>query len=72
MEKQLKIPKRHASLEKKKARAGYLFVAPFLVGVILIYLPILLDSIWFSFNNINIDVVGENRVIVLLPQGFKY
>mgnify|MGYP002675475109 CR=1 FL=1 len=72
MEKQLRIPKRHASLEKKKARAGYLFVAPFLVGVILIYLPILLDSIWFSFNNINIDVVGENRVIVLLPQGFKY
>ncbi len=74
MDKQLRIPKRHASLEKRKARAGYLFVAPFLIGVLLIYLPILLDSIWFSFNNVNIavDPATNNRIIVLTPQGFKF
>ncbi len=50
MEKQLKIKKiRGASLERKKAMAGYVFVLPFLLGIILVYLPILLDSILFSF-----------------------
>ena len=50
MEKTLKIPKRRrASLTARKARKGYLFVAPFVIGIILIYIPILLDSIWFSF-----------------------
>ena len=74
MDKQLRIPKRHASLEKRKARAGYLFVAPFLIGVLLIYLPILLDSIRFSFNNVNIafNPATNNRIIVLSPQGFKF
>ena len=54
MDKTLKIPKRRrgASLEKRKARSGYVFVAPFLLGIVLIYLPILLDSIWFSFNSL--------------------
>ena len=48
------IPKkrRPASLEKKKARAGWLFVLPFVVGVVLIYLPIILDSICYSFYEI--------------------
>lgn len=74
MDKQLRIPKRHASLEKRKARAGYLFVAPFLIGVLLIYLPILLDSIWFSFNNVKpqYDPELNRNVIVLIPQGFKF
>jgi len=38
------------SLDKRKARAGYLFVLPFILGIILIYLPILFDSIWYSFT----------------------
>ncbi len=41
--------RRRASLDARKARAGYFFVAPFIIGIILIYLPILIDSIWFSF-----------------------
>jgi len=50
MEKSLKIPKRRkASLSARKARNGYFFVAPFIIGIVLIYIPILLDSIWFSF-----------------------
>ena len=50
MDKALKIKRRrHASLDKRRARAGYFFVAPFVLGIILIYLPILIDSIWLSF-----------------------
>ncbi len=50
MENTLKIKNRRpASLEKRKARAGYVFVLPFIIGVALIYLPILIDSLWFSF-----------------------
>ena len=41
-----------ASLDKRKARNGWLFVLPFLLGIIFIYLPIIFDSIWFSMNKI--------------------
>ena len=44
--------KKKASLDAKKARAGYVFVLPFLLGIIIVYLPILIDSIWFSFNEL--------------------
>ena len=47
----LKLPKRRRkSLDARRARAGYLFTLPFILGVLLVYMPILLDSIWFSFN----------------------
>ena len=42
-----------ASLDKKKARAGWLFVLPFILGFVLIYLPIIWQSISFSFSEIN-------------------
>ena len=38
-----------ASLDRRKARAGWMFVLPFILGFLLIYLPILFDSIRFSF-----------------------
>ena len=45
--------KKIASLDKRKARAGWLFVLPFLLGFILIYLPILFESIKSSlFYNV--------------------
>ena len=40
-----------ASLEKTKARSGWLFVFPFLFGFLTVYLPIILKSIYYSFNN---------------------
>ena len=50
--KSLKLPfGRKGSLDARRARAGYLFTLPFILGIILVYLPILIDSIWFSFNN---------------------
>ena len=42
--------KKIASLDRKKARAGWIFVLPFVLGFVLIYLPIVLDSISLSFN----------------------
>ncbi len=38
------------SLEKRKAMAGYAFVLPFLIGIVLIYVPLLIDSVWLSFK----------------------
>ncbi len=74
MDKTLKIPKRRkVSLDARKARSGYLFVAPFILGVLLIYVPILLDSIWMSFNDFvtRYDEMGVAQ-IVLEPKGFEY
>jgi len=39
------------SLDKKKARVGWLFVLPFVVGFVLVYLPIIFDSIKLSFHD---------------------
>jgi ABC-type sugar transport system permease subunit len=43
-----------ASLDKRKARAGWIFVLPFIIGIVLIYLPVIYDSIKYSFNEIKI------------------
>lgn len=45
--------RRAASLDKRKAHAGWVFVAPFLIGFLLIYVPIIFDSIKFSFHEID-------------------
>ena len=36
------------SLDKKKARAGWFFVLPFIIGCILIYIPVIFDSFIYS------------------------
>lgn len=41
-----------ASLDKRKARAGWMFIMPFLVIFILVYLPIVIDSIHLSFSEV--------------------
>ncbi len=47
-----KKKKKIASLDKKKARAGWIFVLPFIIGFALIYFPMILDSIALSFSSI--------------------
>ena len=42
--------KRIASLDARKARAGWVFVLPFVIGFLLIYLPIIVDSVKYSFQ----------------------
>ena len=57
-----KKKRKNASLESKKARAGWIFVLPFVLGFFLIYLPIIYDSIKYSFNEIKILVGGGYRL----------
>ena len=68
------IPKkrRKASLDARRARAGYFFVAPFILGIILIYLPMLIDSIWFSFNKMVPTIVGGVPTIDFEYKGLEY
>lgn len=47
-----KKKRRIASLDKRKARAGWVFVLPFVLGFALIYLPIIWDSIKLSFYHV--------------------
>jgi ABC-type sugar transport system permease subunit len=46
--------KRSASLDVRKARAGWWFVLPFVLGFIVLYLPIVFDSIKYSFHELRI------------------
>ena len=46
--------KKAKSLDRIKARAGWLFILPFVLGFIVIYLPIVVESIYFSFTEIRI------------------
>ena len=47
-----KAPKRKkiASLDRRKARAGWFFVLPFIIGFVIIYLPMVSESITLSFQ----------------------
>ena len=67
--KKVKAPakrRKAASLDRRKARAGWVFVLPFVIGFILIYIPIVIDSIIYSFSTLTtkagqamqIDFVG--------------
>lgn len=65
-EKQLGVVKKThkgASLQAKKARTGWLFVAPFIFGFFLIYLPIIYGSLKYSFNQIDILSGGGYELV---------
>ena len=46
------------SLDAKKARAGWIFVLPFVLIFALVYIPIIVDSVNYSFNEIIIRKGG--------------
>ena len=43
-----------ASLDRRKARAGWFFILPFLIGMVLVYLPIIFNSLALSFQEVTI------------------
>ncbi len=47
-----------ASLDARKARSGWLFILPFLIGLFFIYAPIIVNSIHFSFSDVSIHPEG--------------
>ena len=54
MTKPVKPPKKRKakSLDKAKARSGWFFVAPFVLIFFLIYVPVIVDSVKYSFHTI--------------------
>ena len=51
--------KKIASLDRRKARAGWFFVLPFIIGFALIYMPVIFSSIKSSFMSINVTTREE-------------
>lgn len=47
------------SLTTKKALSGWIFVLPFVIGILLFYAPILFQSIQFTFNEVS---VGDGKL----------
>ena len=64
-----KKTKRPPSLNTRKARSGWFFVLPFVVGILVVYLPIILDSICYSFFEISTVRGGGYQ---LTFQGLEY
>jgi len=61
--------RRKSSLEARKARAGWLFVLPFVLGFIFVYLPIIVNSITYSFATIKINPGGGGFTLTMV--GFQ-
>ena len=68
----VKAPKRRkiASLDRRKARAGWIFVLPFIIGFVVIYLPMIFESIKLSFHEIEIATGGQSGYNTIFV-GFK-
>jgi len=60
--------RKSASLDRRKARMGWVFVLPFVLGFILVYLPIVIDSIRYSFFTIKTLQGGGFE---LIPAGWE-
>ncbi len=61
-----------ASLDKKKARAGWIFVLPFVIGFLLVYLPIICNSIWMSFHSLSIVTGGGYTLEWVGLENYQY
>ena len=59
----VKERKRGASLQARKSRAGWFFILPFLLGFVLVYIPIIFGSIKYSFNEIDILTGGGYELV---------
>ena len=62
------VKRKMVSLDSKKARAGWFFCLPFILGFLLIYLPIIFDSVRYSFSHI---VQERNQTYHLVFVGFE-
>ena len=67
-----KEKKRSRSLDVQKSRMGWLFIAPFLIGFLLIYLPMIVESIRFSFSEINIQPGGGYKLVNVGWENYGY
>ena len=61
--------KKRLSLMRKRMIAGYLFILPWLVGFVIIYVRSLLQRVEFSFNTLQMDAI--NGGYTLIPAGLE-
>ncbi len=66
-----KKKRKAASLDRKKARAGWIFILPFVIGLVLIYVPILYQSLYTSMTYRETITVDGVRQTVYTFQGWK-
>ncbi len=73
-EKIAKAPKKRkiASLDKRKARVGWVFVLPFLIGFVFVYLPMLFDSFKLAFSDMITLTGGGVEFKFVGFQNFQY
>ncbi len=64
--------KRSRSLDVQKSRMGWVFIAPFLIGFLVIYLPMIVESITFSFNEIIIQKTGGYVLEFVGFENYRY
>ena len=60
------------SLARTKARSGWVFVSPFLIGFLLIYLPMIVESLGFSFTRIEIQREGGYELAFVGLDHYRY
>ena len=53
-----KKKKRASSLDRIKARSGWFFIAPFVIGFLVVYLPVVFQSLHFSFTTVRVQTGG--------------
>lgn len=59
------------SLKGRKALYGWIFVSPWVLGFLVLFLKPLVSSLWYSFSNIEVTVEGIKTEFVKL-QHWKY
>lgn len=47
--------KKRSGFERLRARAGFLFVLPFVIGLLLFFIKPLCDTIWYSFATLSVN-----------------
>ena len=61
--------RKSVSLDRKKARAGWIFVLPFVIGFVLIYLPMIAESLVYTFAEIE-DTSLREGIFSIKAVGF--
>lgn len=67
----MKLKKKNAGIETLKSRYAYIFVTPWIIGLLWFFVFPLLKSVLFSFSNVTVDV-GKINIDFVGLKNFKY